>query len=60
MVQVSYINNPGFLRYKSSKGLPFNTYSHFGKESIKERQHLYENILREIYNTNMFSEIASD
>ena len=55
-----YVNNPGFLRYKSIKGLPFKPYSHFGKESINERQHLYESILRDIYNTDRFSEIASE
>ena len=55
-----YSNNPGFLRYKSSSNLPFKPYSHFGKESIKERQNLYEGILREIYNPEKFSEIAAE
>ena len=55
-----YINNPGFLRYKSSKSLLFKPYSHFGRETIKERQYLYENILREIYNPERFSEIATE
>lgn len=55
-----YTNNPGFLRYKSSANLSFKPYYNFGKESIKERQNLYEEILREIYSPEKFSEIASE
>ena len=55
-----YTNNPGFLKYVSGAKLPFKPYSNFGKESIEERQDLYEKILGEIYNIEKLSEIVSE
>jgi uncharacterized protein with ParB-like and HNH nuclease domain len=54
-----YENNPGFRDYITKAGLPFKEYPRFGKESTEQRQDLYERILEEIYNIEVFSEIAS-
>ncbi len=54
-----YEKNPGFLGYIKNAGLPFKAYPRFGKGSTEQRQDLYERILEEIYNIEVFSEIAS-
>lgn len=45
-----YTNNPGFQSYLERSGLPFKPYLEFTKENIDERQKLYENICKEIWN----------
>lgn len=55
-----YTNNPVFLKYITGSELPFKSFPHFGKESIKERQDLYEKILGEIYNIEKLSEIVAE
>jgi uncharacterized protein with ParB-like and HNH nuclease domain len=40
-----YENNPGFLSYMNSSGLPFKPYDVFKKSSIDERTDLYRGIL---------------
>lgn len=41
-----YSNNPGFLQFKSSSGLPFKSYKEFKMASINERAELYKQILK--------------
>lgn len=40
-----YRNNPGFLRFKDSSGLPFKSYTKFSRDAITERAELYRQIL---------------
>ena len=40
-----YTNNPGFLKFKSDSGLPFEAYDDFKKEHIAKRASLYRDIL---------------
>lgn len=55
-----YENNPRFLNYIGDSGLNFKPYEHFGKAAIEERQALYEEILKSIYNVDIFSKIVSE
>ncbi len=55
-----YENNPRFLNYIRDSGLNFKPYEHFGKAAIEERQALYEEILKNIYNVDIFSKIVSE
>lgn len=43
--QQKYTNNPGFLRFKSSTGLPFKAYDEFKRAAINDRTDLYRAIL---------------
>ncbi len=45
-----YVNNPSFLAYKESSGLPFRAHPEtFHKKELKERQDLYRRICEEIW-----------
>ena len=52
-----YSNNPLFLRFMQSNGLNFQPYNQFDKENLIERQHLYKEICKKIWNTDLFQEI---
>ena len=43
--QQKYTNNPGFLSFMNSSGLPFKAYDEFKRASINERTDLYRAIL---------------
>ena len=43
--QQKYTNNPGFLGYMNSSGLPFKPYNEFKRPAINERTNLYRAIL---------------
>jgi len=50
-----YENNPSFLRYKESSGLPFKPYPDaFTKANLDERQELYRLICEEIWSPSRF------
>jgi hypothetical protein len=49
-----YQNNPNFLRFTASHNLSFNFHTDFTKETIKERQNLYLEIAKLIWNTDNF------
>ncbi|MGO4818220.1 DUF262 domain-containing protein [Flavobacterium sp. W22_SRS_FP1] len=45
-----YQNNPNFLKFATTYNLKFNSSSDFSKETIKERQNLYFEIAKAIWN----------
>jgi uncharacterized protein with ParB-like and HNH nuclease domain len=47
-----YENNPNFLRFATVNNLKFNPSNDFTKETIKERQNLYLEIAKLIWNTD--------
>jgi len=47
-----YQNNPNFSRFSVSLNLNFNFHNHFTKETIKERQNLYLEIAKLIWNSD--------
>jgi uncharacterized protein with ParB-like and HNH nuclease domain len=47
-----YQNNPNFLRFTASYDLKFNFHADFTKETIKERQNLYVELSKLIWNTD--------
>jgi hypothetical protein len=47
-----YQNNPNFSRFSVSHNLNFNFHNHFTKETIKERQNLYLEIAKLIWNSD--------
>ena len=47
-----YENNPNFLRFANANNLKFNPSSDFTKETIKERQNLYLEIAKLIWNSD--------
>ena len=50
-----YENNPSFLRYKETSGLPFKPYPDaFTKANLDERQELYRLICEEIWSPSRF------
>lgn len=50
-----YQNNPIFLNYINKSGLPFKCCEDFNKKAINERTVLYQKMLEEIYNINIFN-----
>jgi hypothetical protein len=59
LYKTCYENNLGFLNYILASNLDFKPYTHFGKIAIDEQQALYEEILKDIYNVDIFSKIVS-
>ncbi|NRD76595.1 DUF262 domain-containing protein [Bacillus sp. BRMEA1] len=53
-----YSNNPLFLRFMKDKNLPFKPYADFNKADLNERQELYKEICKNIWNVDLFEEIA--
>ena len=49
-----YQNNPNFLRFTASNNLNFHFQTDFTKETIKERQNLYLELAKLIWNTDNF------
>lgn len=49
-----YQNNPNFLRFTASNNLRFHFKNDFTKETIKERQNLYLELAKLIWNTDNF------
>jgi hypothetical protein len=45
-----YKHNPGFMRFREEKGLPFKPYNHFGKADLEERGELYRMLAERIWN----------
>lgn len=52
--QKCYQNNPQLITYKDQSKLPFKPYSHFKKQDLIERTHLYESICKDIWNPSRF------
>ncbi len=50
----AYINNPRFLKFICENNLNFKSYSLFGKQEITERIELIINLVRLIWNDEMF------
>jgi len=49
-----YEKNPSFKKFMEKTRLPFRPYEHFTKNSIQERQMLYQKICEQIWNVNGF------
>ena len=47
-----YQNNPQFKRFMEREGLSFTAYSHFDKKALLERQELYEELAKKIWDIN--------
>ena len=45
-----YNHNPGFLQFVQRTGLPFQSYAHFKKADLDERQRLYRAIAEQVWN----------
>ncbi|MGG3449627.1 DUF262 domain-containing protein [Domibacillus aminovorans] len=45
-----YESNPSFNRYRREKNLPFRPHNDFSKEDLDERQKLYANLAKDIWN----------
>ena len=54
-----YQNNPNFLRFTASNNLRFHFKNDFTKETIKERQNLYLELAKLIWNTDNFQKYLS-
>ena len=54
-----YQNNPNFLRFTASNNLRFHFKNDFTKETIKERQNLYLELSKLIWNTDNFQKYLS-
>ena len=55
-----YKMNPSFIKYSMESKLPFKSLLHFKKEDIIERQKLYQKICEEIWNIEVFNNIANE
>ncbi len=53
-----YTNNPNFLRFKESNNLSFKNEPDYTKQTIKERQKLYEQLARLIWDVNKIKEFV--
>jgi hypothetical protein len=54
-----YQNNPGFRRLCEDLNLPFESHSQFKKEDMDDRQELYYQICKRIWDTDKFDVILS-
>lgn len=54
-----YERNPSFMKYKEESKLPFKPHPHFKKGDIIERTQLYQKICEEIWNIEVFNDIAN-
>lgn len=54
-----YERNPSFMKYKEESKLPFKPHPHFKKGDIIERTQLYQKICEEIWNNEVFNNIAN-
>jgi hypothetical protein len=54
LCEQSYHNNPGYLTYLRSKGLPFRFHPTFGKADLDARQDAYRLICEEIWSPSRF------
>ena len=50
----AYINNPRFKRFISENKLQFIPYKTFGKKEISERNKLFAELVKMVWNTKMF------
>lgn len=52
-----YERNPGFIRFKDKSGLPFTSYTMFGKQAINERQKLYQVICERLWSIDELTKL---
>ncbi|MDY2883517.1 MAG: DUF1524 domain-containing protein, partial [Romboutsia timonensis] len=52
-----YSNNPLFLKFVSDKKLDFKPYIEFNKKELLDRNSLYKNLCKKIWNINILDEI---
>jgi hypothetical protein len=55
---ICYENNPTFLAYKKTSGLPFKSYPQFKKADLDSRQQLYRKICEHVWSPSRFEQIA--
>jgi len=54
-----YSNNPLFLRFMNETKLPFKPYEQFDKKALLERQSLYKEICKKIWDVNKIDLLAN-
>jgi hypothetical protein len=57
--QNCYNNNPLFLRFMNNTQLPFKPYAQFNKAELIERQSLYKEICKKIWDVNIIDVLAN-
>lgn len=57
--QNCYSNNPSFLRFMNNTQLPFKPYAQFNKAELIERQSLYKEICKKIWDVNKIDVLAN-
>lgn len=53
--QLAYQNNPKFLKFIADNGLSFRAYDQFGKAEIAGRNALLVQLVRLVWNSDMFA-----
>ena len=51
---MAYVNNPRFIRFVKDNNLGFKPYKQFGKTEISERNKLFIQLVRLVWNDEMF------
>lgn len=54
--QNCYSNNPSFLRFIQDENLPFKSYAEFNRADLVERQNLYKELCKLIWNVDLLDE----
>ena len=52
-----YSNNPLFLKFVNDEKLDFKPYVEFNKKELLDRNNLYKNLCKKIWNVNILDEI---
>ena len=53
LVENTYSNNPGFVRFNKASGLPFRAHAEFKRADLDARQHLYRQLADRIWNSDV-------
>lgn len=53
-----YVHNPGFLKLKAERGLPFKAFTEFKKANFDERFSLYKRIAELLWSADRLKEVA--
>ena len=53
LVETTYSNNPGFVRFNKASGLPFRAHAEFKRADLDARQHLYRQLADKIWNSDV-------
>ncbi len=56
----TYENNPGFLGFIATSGLPFKPHAEFKKRDLEERQDLFRHLAKRMWNPAILRQIAAE